>query len=92
MANNLSMCALAQALHPEMGGQELGQVTLMVYFVWSIDSSTVHHRGFAPLVFDGVPSANFAHLTKPSTLNKEEEMLWAFQGQRLSARKDARGR
>jgi patatin-like phospholipase/acyl hydrolase len=29
VANNPSMCALAQALHPETGGQELRQVTLL---------------------------------------------------------------
>ena len=29
VANNPSMCALAQALHPETGGQELEQVTLL---------------------------------------------------------------
>jgi len=29
IANNPSMCALAQALHPETGGQQLGQVTLL---------------------------------------------------------------
>jgi len=53
----------------------------MVYFVWSIDSSIVPPGGFAPfMLFYKVPSANYAHVTKPSTLNKQEEMLWHFGG------------